>query len=91
VYHNTPMETQEERIYSSYSFTTSALDEVSGRHTPAAVCPRQKDPRYQGRIKGFVGPRHFSSISPFGDSASTVEATVCSRLSGLIEAEGMHG
>jgi hypothetical protein len=26
----------------------------------------------QGRIKGFVGPRHFSTLSPFGDSRSIV-------------------
>jgi hypothetical protein len=37
-----------ERKYSSYSFSTSALDGVSGqRHAPAAFYPRGKDPRYQ--------------------------------------------
>jgi hypothetical protein len=41
------MEVPGERIYSSYSFTTSALDGVSGqRHAPAALYPRGKDPRY---------------------------------------------
>jgi hypothetical protein len=36
-----------ERRYSSYSFTTSALDGVSGqRHAPAAFYSRGKDPRY---------------------------------------------
>jgi hypothetical protein len=31
--------------YSSYSFSTSALDGVSGqRHAPAALYPRGKDP-----------------------------------------------
>jgi hypothetical protein len=36
-----------ERRYSSYSFTTSALDGVSGQHhDPAALYPRGKDPRY---------------------------------------------
>jgi hypothetical protein len=45
--HNTPMEARGERIYSSYSFTTSALDRASGqRHAPAALYPREKDPRY---------------------------------------------
>jgi hypothetical protein len=45
----------------------------------------------KGRIKGFVGPRHFSSLRPFGDSKSVVGTTVYSRLSGLIEGERMHG
>jgi hypothetical protein len=45
----------------------------------------------QGRIKRFVGPRHFSSLGPFGDSTGIVETTVYSRLSGLMEGEGMHG
>jgi hypothetical protein len=44
----------------------------------------------QGRIKGFVGTRHFSSLSPFGDSKSIVGTTVYSRLAGLMEGEGMH-
>jgi hypothetical protein len=37
-----------ERRYSSYLFTTSALEgEVSGeRHAPAALDHREKDPRY---------------------------------------------
>jgi hypothetical protein len=35
-----------ERIYSSYSFTTSAPHGVSGQsHVPAALCPLGKDPR----------------------------------------------
>jgi hypothetical protein len=33
--------------YSSYSFTASTLDGVSGQHhAPAALYPRGKDPRY---------------------------------------------
>jgi hypothetical protein len=37
-----------ERMYNSYSFTTSALDGVSGqRHAPAAIYPRGKEPRYR--------------------------------------------
>jgi hypothetical protein len=36
-----------ERMYSSYSFTTSVLDGVSGqRHAPAALYPRGNEPRY---------------------------------------------
>jgi hypothetical protein len=36
-----------ERSYSSYSFTTSALDGMSGqRHAPAALYPQGMDPRY---------------------------------------------
>jgi hypothetical protein len=41
------MEAQGDRMYSSYSFTTSALVGVSGqRHAPVALYPRGKDPRY---------------------------------------------
>jgi hypothetical protein len=41
------MEAQEERRYSSYSFSTSALDGVSGQcHVPAALYPRGDDPWY---------------------------------------------
>jgi hypothetical protein len=40
---------------SSYSFSTSALNVVSGqRHAPAALYPRGKDPRYP---LGWVDPR----------------------------------
>jgi hypothetical protein len=45
----------------------------------------------QGRIMGFIGLRHFSSLGPFGDSKRIVGTTVYSRLSGLIEGERMHG
>jgi hypothetical protein len=31
-----------------------------------------------------LGPRHVSSLGPFGDSKSTVGTTVYSRLSGLM-------
>jgi hypothetical protein len=45
------------RRYSSYSFSNSALDGVSGqRHAPAALEPRGKDLRYP-RTGGWVGPR----------------------------------
>jgi hypothetical protein len=41
--HNTPMEAQGERIYSSYSFTSSAPDGLSGqRHAPAALYLRER-------------------------------------------------
>jgi hypothetical protein len=37
----------EDRKYSSYSFSTSALDGVSGQlQAPATLFPREKDPRY---------------------------------------------
>jgi hypothetical protein len=46
-----------ERRYSSYSFTTSALDGVSGQlHAPAALYPRGKDPGTHC-TGGWVGPR----------------------------------
>jgi hypothetical protein len=35
-----------ERRYSSYSFTTSALDGSGQRHAPSALYPRGKDPCY---------------------------------------------
>jgi hypothetical protein len=45
--HRTSMEAQGERMCSSYSFTNSILDRVSGqRHAPAALYPWGKDPRY---------------------------------------------
>jgi hypothetical protein len=46
-----------ERSYSSYSFTTPALDGVSGqRHTPAALYPRERiqSTHCTGR---WMGPR----------------------------------
>jgi hypothetical protein len=48
-------------------------------------------PSHQGRIKGFVEPRHFSSLRLFGDSKIIVGTAVYSRLPGLTEGEGMHG
>jgi hypothetical protein len=43
--------------YSSYSFSTSALDGVSGqRHAPAALYPRAKTPGTHC-TGGWVGPR----------------------------------
>jgi hypothetical protein len=56
-FHNTPMEEQRGKMYSSYSFTTSALDGASGqRHARAVLYRRRKDPgtHYTG---GWVGPR----------------------------------
>jgi hypothetical protein len=39
------MEAQGESIYSSYSFTPSTIDGVSGqRHAPTALQPRENDP-----------------------------------------------
>jgi hypothetical protein len=38
-----------------------------------------------------VGLRHFSSLDPFGESKSVVGTIVYSRLSGLMEGEGMRG
>jgi hypothetical protein len=32
----------------------------------------------QGRIKGFVGRRHFPLLGPFGDSKSTIRSSVLS-------------
>jgi len=46
------------------------------------------DPCLQGRIKGFVGPGHYLSLGPFGDSKS-IGTTAYSRLSVLMEE--MHG
>jgi hypothetical protein len=55
--HNTPMEVQGERMYSSYSFTTSAQDGMSGQLlAPASLYPRGKDPPGNHWIGGWVGP-----------------------------------
>jgi hypothetical protein len=44
-------------MYSSYSFTTSALQEVSGQcHAPAALYPRERTPDTH-LTEGWVGPR----------------------------------
>jgi hypothetical protein len=41
------MKAQGEKRYSSYSFTTSAVDGVSGQcHAPTELYPRGKNPRY---------------------------------------------
>jgi hypothetical protein len=46
-----------ERRYSSYSFTTSALDGVNGQHhAPTALYPRERTPGTHWR-GGWVGPR----------------------------------
>jgi hypothetical protein len=46
--------------YSSYSFLTPALDEVSSyRHIPAALYPREKDPRYR-LDRRLDGPQSWS-------------------------------
>jgi hypothetical protein len=54
------MEAQGERKYSSYSFTTSALDGVSGqRRAPATLYPRGKSPPPHPYpfYRGWVDPR----------------------------------
>jgi hypothetical protein len=56
-FHNKPMEAQGGVMYSSYSFTTSAIDGVSGRrHAPAALYPREWTPGTHC-TGGWVGPR----------------------------------
>jgi hypothetical protein len=51
------MKAQGERKYSSYSFTTLALDEVSGqRHAPAALYPGERTPGTHC-TEGWVGSR----------------------------------
>jgi hypothetical protein len=54
-------------------------------------CAEFKNMVVQGRIKGFVGPTHFSSLGPLGESKSIVGTTVYCRLSGLMEGEVMYG
>jgi hypothetical protein len=53
------MEVQGERMYSSYSFTTSEQDGMSGQlHAPASLYPRGKDPPPGNHwIEGWVGPK----------------------------------
>jgi hypothetical protein len=44
-----------ERRFSSYSFSTLALDKVSGqRHAPAALYPREMTPPHTNCIGGWV-------------------------------------
>jgi hypothetical protein len=53
-----PWRRLEERRYSSYSFSTSALDGMSGqRHAPAALLPPGKGPPGTHYTGGWVGPR----------------------------------
>jgi hypothetical protein len=55
--HNTPRRRLGERTYSSYSFSTSVLDGVSGQlHAPAALYPRERTPCIHC-TGGWVGPR----------------------------------
>jgi hypothetical protein len=69
-----------ERRYSSYSFTTSAIDEVSRqRHTQAALYPREKEPRYPldsrlGGPQSRSGHRGYrkKSFAPAEDRTSIV-------------------
>jgi hypothetical protein len=49
------MEMQGEKRHSSYSFMTSALDGVNGRHAQAALYPQGKDPPIPtGQEAGWV-------------------------------------
>jgi hypothetical protein len=57
----------------------------------SGACERYSEASWQGRIKGFLGSRHFSSLGPLGDSKIIVGTTVYCRLSGLMEGKGTHG
>jgi hypothetical protein len=62
-----------ERRYSSYSFTTSALDGVGGqRHASAALYPRGKDTRYSLYMR-LGGPQSFWTQRLEEKSASAVD------------------
>jgi hypothetical protein len=54
--HNTPMEAQGERMYSSFSFTTSALDEVVSVTLRPRYIPRERIPNTHCTV-GWVGPK----------------------------------
>jgi hypothetical protein len=45
----------------------------------------------QGRVKGFVGPRHLLLLGRFRDSKCIVGTAVCSRLSGLKKGDCIYG
>jgi hypothetical protein len=72
-----------ERRYSSYSFSTSALDGVSGqRHAPAALYPQRKDPRYPLYRRLGGGPRadldtevRGKILAPAGDRTSIARSS----------------
>jgi hypothetical protein len=72
-----------------WRLTAWAMARPNHLSTPA-LPSTQYESCSQARIKGFVGPWNFSSLGPFGDSRSIVGTTVYSRLSGLMEGEGMH-
>jgi hypothetical protein len=73
------MEALGERRYSSYSYTTSALDEVSGQHHAQAVLyPRGKDPPVPIVQEAGWAPEPVwtqrleeKSFAPAGDRTST--------------------
>jgi hypothetical protein len=59
------MEAIGERTYSSYSFTTLALDGVSGqRHAPAALNPQGKNPEYP-LYRRLGGPQSRSRLTGY--------------------------
>jgi hypothetical protein len=63
-----------ERKYSSYSFSTFALDGVSGpRHPPAMLYPRGKDPGTHCR-GDWVGPRASLDTEVRGENLSPLLA-----------------
>jgi hypothetical protein len=71
-----------ERRYNSYSFTTSALDGVSGqRHAPAALYPRGKGPPVPIVQEAWWAPEPVStqrieekSFAPAGDRTAVVQS-----------------
>jgi hypothetical protein len=56
-FHNTSMEAQRERRYSSYSFSTSALDDERSASRPCHALTPGKWPPGTRWIEGRVGPR----------------------------------
>jgi hypothetical protein len=76
--------------YSSYSFSTSSLDGVSGqRHAPAALEPRVKDPLYSldrrlGGPQSWKNPLLLSGIEPRPPRRPVCSRTIYSQLPQLL-------
>jgi hypothetical protein len=68
---------------------SSAQGAMAGLGEHRYIWLYQVPQQHHGRIKGFVGHRHFSSLGTSGYLTSSVGTSVYSRLSGLMEAEGM--
>jgi hypothetical protein len=86
LFHYTPRRRLGERRINSYSFSTSAIDGVSGqRHAPAALYPWGKESRYP-LYRSWVGPR--SGLDTEVGGKSTEHETRSLSSEGIIDIKG---